>query len=310
MERESSVRLILSPTPNYCDWRSKRVEMSQPKTWCSLFEISETSTGWSQSATCSARTVVHFDKRSDMLENRCQSTIIKKKQMGEVKIYMLISLTHGQAVRKTQRNKKNWYLLRAADQVPFPKLSVPPIWHQRSRTSLFDLHLASAFFLAYQHSWFVTTILFPMSLFLTALFMPLLSPFESSFFSSPPEAFTQICNKNLKFRRQPRFLSLAERKLSNQLLVISTFFSKHRIVWWFPFVLWKKEGRGHNLIMLEKADMQSFASTPQVWVPGSLRATEMRMSRGDKELDPEQQRHNLLNPPAARGCSLTWALLR
>lgn len=73
-----------------------------------------------------------------LLGNGCQSTIIQKKQMGEVKIYLLISLTHGQAVRKTQRNEKNWCLPREADQVPFPKLSIPPIWHQRSRTSLFD----------------------------------------------------------------------------------------------------------------------------------------------------------------------------
>lgn len=213
MERESSVRLILSPTPNYCDWRSKRVEMSQPKTWCSLFEISETSTDWSQSATCSARRVVHFDKRSDMLENRCQSSIIKKKQMGEVKIYMLISLTHGQAVRKTQRNKKNWYLLRAADQVPFPKLSVPPIWHQRSRTSLLDLHLASAFFLAYQHSWFVTTILFPMSLFLTALFMPLLSPFESSFFFLPSRGIYPNLQQELEIQKAAQVLKSRRKKI-------------------------------------------------------------------------------------------------
>lgn len=90
-----------------------------------------------------------------------------------------------------------------------------------------------------------------MSVFLTAFFMLLLSPFGSSFlFPPPPEAFTQICNKNLKSKRHPSFLSLTERKVSNQLIVISTFFSKHRLIWWFLFELWKKEGRGYNLVIL------------------------------------------------------------
>lgn len=119
-----------------------------------------------------------------LLGSRCQSTLIKRKQMGEVKMYLLISLTHGQAVRKTQRNKKNWYLPGTADQVLFPKLSIPPVWHQRSWTSLFDPHLASAIVLAHQYAWFVTTVLFPTSVFLTASSMPLLRPFGSSFFNS------------------------------------------------------------------------------------------------------------------------------
>lgn len=71
MERESNVLLILSVTLNYCGWRSKRMEMSKPKTWCPPCEICESSTGWSQTATRSAGTVVvHFDRRSDFVRER------------------------------------------------------------------------------------------------------------------------------------------------------------------------------------------------------------------------------------------------
>lgn len=70
VEGESNVPLILSMTLNYCDRRSKRMEMSQPKTWSPPFEICGSSTGWSQTATHSAGTVVHFDRRSDFVREQ------------------------------------------------------------------------------------------------------------------------------------------------------------------------------------------------------------------------------------------------
>lgn len=88
---ESNLSLALSMIQNSCDWRSKRMDVCQHKSWCSQFEICENSTGWSQTVTCSAGTVaLHFDR--SLLVSRSQFTIITKEQTGEVKMYWLICL--------------------------------------------------------------------------------------------------------------------------------------------------------------------------------------------------------------------------
>lgn len=204
--------------------------------------------------------------------------------------------------------------------VSFPCLFLQSGTTEAAHPYLICKHLASAIFLAYWHSWFVTIISFPTFVFLTASSMSLLWTF--SFFSPPPEAFTEICNKNLKFRRHPCFLSLTERKLSNQLIAVFPFFFQN-IDKFDDFCLSsgrKKEGytiwscwEPRESWLAELCHI--LQTMPQLWVPGflvagSLRATEMWMSRGEKELGPEQQRHSTLNPPAARRCSLTWVLLR
>lgn len=159
-----------------------------------------------------------------LLGNRCQSTIIKRKQMGEVKMYLLISLTHGQAVRKTGTFQGQLikcyfpsclFLQSDTREAGHPYLIC--IWHQPLFRLINTLDLSPLF--CSLHLCF-------------SQLLPChsLDPLDLLFLTPPPEAFTQICNRNLKFRRHPNFLSLTERKLSNQLIVISTFCSKHRLI--------------------------------------------------------------------------------